>query len=143
MEQLKKHLKISSIVVLIFTLGTVFNIIAGLMELNALNVPEGAPDNTLMITQIILIVVSAILILPQIYIGLKGIKIAKKPNSSKSHIVVAIILFIFTLLSLLSSSFTLIEGMSNEGIGTLLGIAIEASVYFDYIMAARAVAKAN
>ena len=143
MEQLKKHLKISSIVVLIFTLGTVFNIIAGLMELNALNVPEGAPDNTLMITQIILIVVSAILILPQIYIGLKGIKIAKKPNSSKSHIVVAIILFIFTLLSLLSSSFTLIEGMSNEGIGTLLGIAIEASVYFDYIMAARAVAKEN
>ena len=141
MEQLKKHLKISSIVVLIFTLGTVFNIIAGLMELNTLNVPEGAPDNTLMITQIILIVVSAILILPQIYIGLKGLKIAKKPNSSKSHIVVAIILFIFTLLSLLSSSFTLIEGMSNEGIGTLLGIAIEASVYFDYIMAARAVAK--
>ena len=143
MEQLKKHLKISSIVVLIFTLGTVFNIIAGLMELNTLNVPEGAPDNTLMITQIILIVVSAILILPQIYIGLKGLKIAKKPNSSKSHIVVAIILFIFTLLSLLSSSFTLIEGMSNEGIGTLLGIAIEASVYFDYIMAARAVAKEN
>ena len=143
MEQLKKHLKISSIVVLFFTLGTVFNIIAGLMELNTLNVPEGAPDNTLMITQIILIVVSAILILPQIYIGLKGIKIAKKPNSSKSHIVVAIILFIFTLLSLLSSSFTLIEGMSNEGIGTLLGIAIEASVYFDYIMAARAVAKEN
>ena len=143
MEQLKKHLKISSIVVLIFTLGTVFNIIAGLMELNALNVPEGAPDNTLMITQIILIVVSAILILPQIYIGFKGLKIAKKPNSSKSHIVVAIILFIFTLLSLLSSSFTLIEGMSNEGIGTLLGIAIEASVYFDYIMAARAVAKEN
>ena len=143
MEQLKKHLKISSIVVLFFTLGTVFNIIAGLMELDTLNVPEGAPVNTLMITQIILIVVSAILILPQIYIGFKGLKIAKKPNSSKSHIVVAIILFIFTLLSLLSSSFTLIEGMSNEGIGTLLGIAIEASVYFDYIMAARAVAKEN
>ena len=143
MEQLKKHLKISSIVVLIFTLGTVFNIIAGLMELNALNVPEGAPDNTLMITRIILMVVSAILILPQFYIVFKGLKIAKKPNSSKSHIVVAIILFIFTLLSLLCSSFTLIEGMSNEGIGTLLGIAIEASVYFDYIMAARAVANEN
>ena len=141
MEQLKKHLKISSIVVLFFTLGTVFNILAGFIELNTLSVPEGAPVNTLMITRIILMVVSAILILPQFYIGFKGLKIAKKPNSSKSHIVVAIILFIFTLLSLLCSSFTLIEGMSNEGIGTLLGIAIEASVYFDYIMAARAVAK--
>lgn len=140
MEQSRKHLKISSIVVLVFTLATIFNLIAGLMDLNNATIPDGAPDNILTITKTILMVVSGILLLPQIYIGLKGLKVAANPNSSKSHIIVATIVFIFALISLLSPAIALIEGSSDESIGTLLGLAVEASVYFDYIMAARAVA---
>ena len=140
MEQSRKHLKISSIVVLVFTLGTIFNLIAGLMNLDNAAIPDGAPDNILTITKTILMVVSGILLLPQIYIGLKGLKVAANPNSSKSHIIVATIVFIFARISLLSPAIALIEGSSDESIGTLLGLAVEASVYFDYIMAARAVA---
>ena len=140
MEQSRKHLKISSIVVLVFTLATIFNLIAGLMDLNNATIPDGAPDNILTITKTILMVVSGILLLPQIYIGLKGLKVAANPNFSKSHIIVATIVFIFALISLLSPAIALIEGSSDESIGTLLGLAVEASVYFDYIMAARAVA---
>ena len=140
MEQSRKHLKISSIVVLVFTLAKIIGLIASLMELNNASIPDGAPDNILTITKTILMVVSGILLLPQIYIGLKGLRIANNPNSSKFHIVVATIVFIFTLLSLVSPAIALIEGSSNESIRTLLGIAVEASVYFDYIMAARAVA---
>lgn len=140
MEQSRKHLKISSIVVLAFTVGTIFSLIAGLIELNNATIPDGAPDNILAITKTVLMVISGILLLPQIYIGFKGLKVANNPDSSKFHIIVAIIVFIFTLMSLVSPAIALIEGSSNESIGTLLGIAVEASVYFDYIMAARAVA---
>ena len=143
MEQSRKHLKISSIVVLVFTLGTIFNLVAGLIDLNGATSPDGAPDNILLITKTILMVVSSILLLPQVYVGVKGLKVASNPDSSKLHIIVATIVFVFTLISLVSPAIALIEGSSDESIGTLLGIAIEASVYFDYIMAARAVAKEN
>ena len=116
MEQSRKHLKISSIVVLVFTLATIIGLIASLMELNNASIPDGAPDNILTITKTILMVVSGILLLPQIYIGLKGLRIANNPNSSKFHIVVATIVFIFTLLSLVSPAIALIEGSSNESI---------------------------
>lgn len=143
MEQSIKRLKISSIVVLAFTLGTIFNLIAGLIDLNNSTIPDGAPDNILTITKTILVVFSGILLVPQIYIGIKGLKVASNHDSSKLHIIVAAVVFGFTLLSLVSPAIALIEGSSSESLGTLFGIAIEASVYFDYIMAAKAVAKEN
>ena len=62
MEQSRKHLKISSMVVLIFTLGTIFNLVAGLIDLNGATIPEGAPDNILTITKTILMVVLSMII---------------------------------------------------------------------------------
>lgn len=140
MEQSRKHLKISSIVVLIFTFSTILGLIAGLIDLNDATIPDGAPDNILTITKTILMVISGILLLPQIYMGFKGIIVANNPNSSRFHIVLGTIVFIFTLISLVSPAIALIEGSSKESIRTLLALAVEASVYFDYIMAARAVA---
>ena len=140
MEQSRKHLKMSSIVVLVFSLATIFDLIAGLIDLNDATIPEGAPNNILLITKIVLMVIWGILLLPQIYIGFKGIKIANNPDSSKIHIIVSIIVFIFTALSLVSPAISLIKGSSNESILTILRIAVEASVYYDYIVAARAVA---
>ena len=143
MEQSRKHLKTSSFLVLVFTLATVLSLISGLMDINNATIPDGAQDNILGITKTLLMAISGILLLPQIYVAIKGIKIANNPNSSRFHIAVATIVFIFTLMSLVSPAIALIEGSSNESIGTLFIIVVESSVYFDYIMAARAVANAH
>ena len=50
-------------------------------ELNNAVIPEGAPENILPITKIVLFSVALLLTLPNIYIGIKGLRIAKKPNS--------------------------------------------------------------
>ena len=142
MEQSRKKLKTYSIIVLIFTVATIFNLLSVLIELNNATIPEDAPSNILLITRIILIAVSSILLLPQIYIGIKGLKIAKKPNSSKAHIVVATILFVFTILGVLSPITSLFQKQDVvENIRAILYLVVEMSVYFDYIKWAKNVAK--
>ena len=142
MEQSRKKLKTYSIIVLIFTVATIFNLLSVLIELNNATIPEDAPSNILLITRIILIAVSSILLLPQIYIGIKGLKIAKKPNSSKAHIVVATILFVFSILGVLSPITSLLQKQAVvENIRAILYLVVEMSVYFDYIKWAKNVAK--
>ena len=63
-----------------------------------------------------------------------GLLIAKNPNASCGHIVWAIILFVFSVLSLVSP----IVGMFQQGIvyqpiKELFGVLLEVLIYFDYI----------
>ena len=89
-------------------------------------------------------VFSGILLLPQIYIGFKGLKVAHSPDSSKSHIIVAIILFAFAILSTISPITSIIRKEEvGENIRNLLSIAVELFLYFDYIKYARLVKKEN
>jgi hypothetical protein len=144
MENSRKHLKINSIVVLILTLSSIFDIASGLIDIKNAAIPDGAPNNILEITQIFIIVVACVLLLPQIYIGFKGLKVAKNPDSSKGHIVWATILFVAALLSLASS---IMEGVQNgfnqDVVLSALSIAVDVLVYFDYIKAANLVANGN
>jgi hypothetical protein len=99
MTQSRTQLKIASIIVLIFTALSLINIVAGLVlsELPEAEMPDGAPENLLLITQIFVLVITAIMLIPQVYVGVKGIKVANKPNSSKAHIIWAIILLAFAV----------------------------------------------
>ena len=144
MEKSRKYLKIYSIVVLVYTLGIILNLVAGLSELNNATIPAGSPDNIVLITKVILMVISGILLLPQIFIGLKGIKVANNPDSSKSHIVVATILFVLAIFSTITPISSIIKKEAvGENIRNLLSIAVELYLYFDYIKYARLVAEEN
>ena len=143
MEQARKHLKTSSFVVLVFVVFSLLNIATELFfgEFNNALIPDGAPENILQITKIFAFVVSFILLLPQIYIGVKGLRIAKKPNASKGHIVWASILFVFALLGLIDPILNLLnQGSVYENISALLSVLIEVIVFFEYIKYAKAVA---
>ena len=144
MELTRKRLKLSSIVVLVFAGVHLIQIISELMfgEINNAIIPEGAPDNILLITKIILLSVSILLLLPQIYIGIKGIKIAKNPTAAKGHIVWAIILFVFAVLGLVEPIVNIINrgGLYDNGT-TIFSFLLEVMVYFDYIKYAIAVSK--
>ena len=96
-----------------------------------------------MITKIILFVVSLVLLLPQIYIGVKGMRIAKNPNSSKGHIIWAIILLVIAVLNLIDPIVGLINnGGVYDNLTTLSSVVLEIAIYYDYIKYAGAVAKA-
>lgn len=111
-------------------------------ELNNAVIPEGAPENILPITKIVLFSVALLLTLPNIYIGIKGLRIAKKPNSSKGHIVWAIILLAFASLSLIEQGVGFIhDGFNFENISAFCSIVVEVTVFVEYIRLAIAVRK--
>ena len=144
MEQAKKHLKWTSIALLALVGSTLLQIVAELLfgDLNNAEIPAGSPDHILMITKIILLGFSCVMLFPQVYVGVKGLLVVKAPNASKGHIVWAIILFVFTLVDLLSPAFALVmQDNVNENLSLLLGGLVEASVYFEYIKYAKVIAR--
>ena len=144
MEQTRKNLKLSSIAVLALAVFSLLQIVSELLygELNNAVIPEGAPENILPITKIVLFSVALLLTLPNIYIGIKGLRIAKKPNSSKGHIVWAIILLVFAALFLIEQGVGFIhDGFNFENISAFCCIVVEVTVFVEYIRLAIAVRK--
>ena len=146
MEQTRKHLKFSSLAILALAALSLINIVSELLfgELNNAEIPAGSPDNILLITKIILMVVSLVCVLPQVYIGIKGLKIAQNPDSSKGHIVWGIILLAFAIIGMISPLVAVIKQEEVfENASALLSILIEVAFFYDYVKSARAVANEN
>lgn len=146
MKNKKQDLKITSILVLILAAFSIINIVAGLIwgDINTAAIPEGAPENIITITKVVIAVFSALFLIPQVYVGIKGMKFANKPDSSKAHIVWAMILFVIAILGLISPVTGIIStGNVKDYLGTVLSLMLEIVIYLEYIIYAKAVAKAN
>ena len=144
MEKSKKYLKICSILMLVFAGLTILNLAAEIIfgELNSAEIPEGAPDNILLITKIFLMSFSFLLTLPQIYLGIKGVMIAKNPDSSQKHIILAMVLLGLLILGLISPAISIVKKEDvGENVSNVLSVLVEILIYIDYIQYARAVAK--
>ena len=146
MEKTRKNLKITSIILLIMAGSTVLNILGEVFfgEFNSAALPEGAPTNTLLIAKIVLLAVSALFLWPQIYVAIKGIKIAKTHNNTKGHIFWAIVLLVFSIVGLISPTLELLrsEGV-YQNVGSILSMLIEVCLYYEYIKYAKEIAKAH
>lgn len=150
MEQARKNLKTSSIIVLALAGLSLLNLIFGIFfgdlntELNNATIPDGSPDNVILITKIFVLVVSFLMLLPQLYVGLKGLKMAKKPDSSRGHIIWGIILLVFTACGLLSPLSAFLQGDSDAfaNVAEFMSIAVDVFVLFEFVKYARAVRKA-
>ena len=149
MERSRKNLKNSSIIVLALAglslLYIIFELFFGELsvELKNATVPEGAPVNVVLIAQIFIVVISFLMLLPQVYIGIKGIKIAKKPNSSIGHIVWGIILVVFTAASLIYPLVSFLKGNGDAfgNVAEFLSIAVDVTVLVGYVKFAMEVRK--
>lgn len=149
MEKTRKSLKNISIVVLALAGLSFINILFELFfgelgtELNNAVIPEGAPDNILFITRMFILGLSFLLLLPQAYVGIKGLVIARKPNSSVGHIVWGIILIVFTALSLVSPLLSLIQGKGDAfgDFAQVCSIGVDVFVLIEFVRYARAVRK--
>ena len=142
MQKTRKNLKSTSIVVLALAglsfISLVFEIFFGDLKemLKTAPIPEGAPANIVLITQIIVLAVAILLLLPNIYIGVKGIKLAKNPDKSKAHIIWGIFVTVCTVLSLGAPITALLQstGSTFGNIAEICSIAVDIMILFEYVI---------
>jgi hypothetical protein len=101
MENTRKELKLTSIAILVFAALSLVSVITSIIFGDFSSLAD-TPDGVLLASKIIVVVIAALILLPQVYVGVKGIKIAKAPVSTKAHIVWATILLVFAVISVLS-----------------------------------------
>ena len=138
MEKSRKNLKFVSAVTLIFLVlsfaRTILEVF--LMDYNIPNVSS----ELLLAGQLVLCAIFTVFYLPQVYIGVKGIKVANNPDSSKAHIVWAILFIVFAAISLISSISGLITTKNvTSGIFAIIDSALDVVWYALYVKYARQV----
>ena len=146
MEQNKKNLKAMSIVVLVLAglslLSILFELFFGNLNeaFKSASLPEGATDGVILVAKIVIAAISLLLLLPQIYIGIKGIKVAKNPDNSNGHIVWGIILIIVTAIGVISPISGIIQGDAIfKNIADLCSIIVDIVILYEYVVFAKAV----
>ena len=145
MEKNKKNLKELSILVLILV-GITFikNIVT--VCINGFTVASQLPGiaaDLVEITAIISFIIGLLLLLPEIYIGVKGIKIANGAQSGKAPIVWAVIFAILAGISVISGLSGIFKGFETGKFLDFLNAAIDVAVYVCYIVYVRKVLQAK
>ena len=139
MEKSRKSLKFMSEIILICL---AFSFIRSILEviLTKVTTPDNIETQFIIIAKILLCVIYAALYIPQVYIGIKGIKVANNPDSSKAHIVWAVIFLVFAVLAMVSAVLGLINAENVTGnVFGLIDAIIDLALYFFYIKFAKQV----
>ena len=139
MEKSRKSLKLMSEIILICL---AFSFIRSILEviLTKVTTPDNIETQFIIIAKILPCVIYAVLYIPQVYIGIKGIKIANNPDSSKAHIVWAVIFLVFAVLAMVSAVLGLINAENVTGnVFGLVDAIIDLALYFFYIKFAKQV----
>ena len=139
----RNHLKEASFLVLLFTAFSFIRmIIQVFVGFEADPTQVGVSHEIIVVTMIVMFVVGLILLLPQLYVGVKGMKIAKNPTSSKGHIVWAVILLVFSAFGIVSTVSSIAEQINViDNVITLVDHALDVIVYCMYIKYANRVLK--
>ena len=145
MEKNKKNLKVLSILLLVLAVYSFARIVLSVftIDFDPEDLADGASSSYLLIGQIFVCVVGFILLLPQSFVGIKGIKVSNKPDSSKAHIVWAVILTVLSGIGILSPGSDLVQGVDVVGnVLTVVDMALDVIIYVEYINFANKVMKA-
>ena len=143
MTNSRKNLRDISTIVLFFAVincvREVLNIF--LVDFKMATLPEGATEGLVLVTQIVMAAFALIFLIPDLYVGVKGLKVAKKPDSSKAHIVWATILAVLSVFALLSHISGLAQSGIVNGLINIIGTAADVAIYVCYIVCAKQVRK--
>ena len=139
----RKTLKEYSIVILVFAALSFVRIIIDAITngfgSQALNV-EGVPENVAQIVAIIIFVMALLLLLPDVYVGVKGIKESNNPTGARAHIVWALILAILSLVGTVSSLGDMIKEFDFDKLLLVLDLAVDVVLFFAYYLVAKKIA---
>ena len=139
MENARKNLRlVSEVILIILTISLVRSILEVLLSKGSM---DGIPAELVSFAKIGFCVAAVVLSIPQIYIGVKGIKVANNPDSSKAHIVWGVIFTIFSVFSVISAVSGLTKGGNTFGdILALVSAVAQFALYFIYVKCAKQVA---
>ena len=142
MENSRKHLKEASLLVLIFAALSFIRLIVQVFTGFGPTVTGEFSRELVLATMIVVFAINFILLLPQIYVGIRGLKNAKSPESSKGHIVWAVILLAFAIFSVFSPISNLMAKVDVlDNVIVLVDHALDIIVYCMFIKYAAGVAK--
>lgn len=136
MENSKKILKIMSIVLLAlvgFSLATLIVEIA-IGGFAVEEVPEGMSKGLVQGIVISVLVLSFLFLLPDLYIGYKGLVASKKPVKTRAHIVWAKVMMVLSIIALISSVADLFSSKDLWiDIITVVDVLASVAIYWVYI----------
>ena len=139
----RKTLKEYSIVIVVFAALSFVRIIIDAIThgfgSQALNV-EGVPENVAQIVAIIIFVMALLLLLPDVYVGVKGMKESNNPTGPRAHIVWALILAILSLVGTVSSLWDMIKESDFDKLLLVLDLAVDVVLFFAYYLVAKKIA---
>jgi len=144
MEKNRKELKAFSILILVVVALELIRAIVGLC-VNGIpkvtEIPEGMTEDMVQISSIIAFALSLAIFIPQIYVAIKGIKVANGEASGKAHMIWAVILAILAGVSVVSGISGLFKEFNFDAVMDLLGPAIDFLMFALYYVYARKIAK--
>ena len=81
-----------------------------------------------------------ILFVPDVYVGLKGLKEADNPTGGRAHIIWAFILAVLAVLGTVSAVTDIVSGFTVSRLLAVLDVAVDALLFFAYFITAKKVA---
>ena len=144
MENSRKQLKISAIILLCLALIDFISMVAELFvrDFEEIVIPDYSPETVMLVVKICFLVISFLLLLPQIYVGVRGWRVADHPTSATGHIFWAKLLFVLAVLGLIAPISNIIKtGDVGMNVWDMAVIAAKGFILFDYIKNAKAVAR--
>ena len=144
MEKAKKNLRDSSLLVLFFVvLSAIRKIVDAVVNgFEVKEVPEGMTEDVVRIIMVAGFVLSFVVLLPQIYVGIKGLKIAKEPSAAKGHIVWAVILLAFAVIAVFSPISSILKADHiGANVLELINCALDIAVYVLFLIPALEIRK--
>ena len=140
-EQTKKNLRIISLCLVIFSIVSLalaaMDLITFWMDRDNYS---GTSDGVVLASIGIVGVMSLLMVAVQIYIGLKGMKVAKEPDSSKGHITWATVLLVLSIIALVSPVMEMIQTKAIvANVVTIIDCLVDVHLYYYFIKWAKEV----
>jgi hypothetical protein len=133
MEIKKRNLKSASFLVLFLTLLSVVRLVLNVVQKGGFEVTEVPAGMTPEVAKIVMIFSFAVMIvamIPRLYVGVKGLKVANEPSAAKAHIVWAVLFLITGAWSMFNDISAIIEAKDLViDILTLVSSAIDVFAY--------------
>lgn len=144
MEKARRGIKDVSVLILIFAVLSFIDAIVNvfIQDINLAILPEGITTELVLAAKITICVIGFIVLVPQVYVGVKGFKISENPDYSKAHIVWAIILAVLSILGIISPISNIIKNADLiDNLFALADAVIEAIAYILYVLYAKQIIK--
>ena len=143
MDKNRKILKEYSVVILILAALSLVRLVVDFC-VNGFNVSntsvEGVTESAVKIATIIIFAIGLLLLIPDVYVGVKGIKEANNPTGKGAHIAWALIIAVLSAIGAISAIIDITKGFDISKLLAALDVAADAAIFFAYYLTAKKVA---